>query len=111
MSRAGFHVCPTCGGRYRGSWTVHAGTKKHRAATRGPRDSRIRLKPKKSYRPPPVWKGEGIEDVRAHRRRRPLDGPRKSVRVRRYGREHFQRWITHIGASGIARKIRVRANL
>lgn len=67
---------------------MHAGTEKHRRLLRGPRDSGQRLgsKTHRSYRAPKEYQGQEHLKIRRHRRRRPLDGPRKTVRVGDYFR-------------------------
>lgn len=83
-------VCGICHTGYRGTYVQHQGTDKHRRAVAGPApgsrrsprgESRRRaFRMMRSYdEGPPV-------PVRKYRRRRPLDGPRKVVKVDRYWR-------------------------
>ena len=94
MSGSGFKVCSACGGRYRGAYTVHASTKTHlaRVARKGGRKPRRELRAALGYARVNVRRAlagpseDDVERVRQHRRRRPLDGPARSVKVRRYWR-------------------------
>lgn len=92
--RAGSKVCGTCHSTYRGRFSVHAGTIKHRAAARGigGRLDRAGLDAVLGIRKPHIGRalagdrGEDMERVKRHRRRKPLDGPRRDVKVDRYWR-------------------------
>lgn len=84
--------CSTCNAFYRGIYPVHASTEKHkRLASRRHTPSSIDRhalgKPKINMRRMLAGDtGADHEKVRSYRRRRPLDGPRFSVRVHNYFR-------------------------
>jgi hypothetical protein len=104
--------CSVCRRGYRGSYTVHMATRSHQlAAARAARrrgDQLVRHNARKGATLAAIrsarkneedYIAAGLAKVRAHKRRRPLDGPRRSVRVRRYGRQRPQIW-TEIRRSG-----------
>jgi hypothetical protein len=87
--------CSVCGHGYRSRYSVHASTEAHRRALRPARLERHDLARSLGIRRPSIVRalagdrGEDQERVKAHRRRPPLDGPRRSVKVRRYWRSRF----------------------
>jgi hypothetical protein len=91
--------CYVCRSGYRGSSSVHLSTAKHRKATRGPRLDRSTLNAALGYARVNVRRAiagdaaydDGVERVKMHRRRRPNDGPRRSVKVVRYYRRKVDR--------------------
>lgn len=107
-----FHWCSTCHSRYRGHFSVHASTAKHRHNLHPKLGDRRDVRKALGYATVNVrralagYQGEDHQKVRAHRRRRPLDGPRREVKVRRYFRQPGFGWITHLSASGVERRIR-----
>jgi hypothetical protein len=92
---------------------VHASTKRHQAKLHSTgRLNRHDVKRSLGYAGVNVRRAlAGGQDsdhqrVRQYRRRLPLDGPRKVVKVRRYFRRAGSGWFTHISASGIVTRFR-----
>jgi hypothetical protein len=91
-------VCHVCHSGYRGLYMLHVSTKSHQhKANPAPRPSwtkgkeRGRAIGRTRRHVERMTTGDGMVKVDKYRRRPPLDGPRKTVRVRDYWRDRSRR--------------------
>lgn len=95
------HFCSVCRAGYRSGSSVHLSTARHKRSVHAA-ETRITgrgrdLDKGLGYRRPNIRRalagdtGEDHEKVRSYRRRLPLDGPKKVVKVDRYWRRRVQR--------------------